>query len=103
MIHVLATIEVEDGQRDFVLAEFARIIPAVRAEDGCIEYGTAIDTPSPSPVQIPLRPNVIIVVEKWRDLAALQAHSQAPHMNDYRQRTAGKVRSVSLQILEPVN
>jgi quinol monooxygenase YgiN len=103
MIHVLATIETAPGQRDHVLAEFRRIIPTVRAENGCLEYGTAIDVAADSPAQPPLRPHTIVVVEKWSDLAALKAHSQAPHMQEFRQRTEGAITSLSLQVLTPVD
>ncbi len=41
------------------------------------------------------------MVEKWATLDALRAHLAAPHMAEYRQRVAGLVRAVSLQILQP--
>mgnify|MGYP000881566127 CR=1 FL=1 len=43
MIHVIATIELQPGVRDRFLAEVAGLVPAVRAEAGCIEYGPAVD------------------------------------------------------------
>ena len=103
MVHVIATIQVADGKRDAVLTEFRKTIPLVRAEDGCIEYGTAVDVPSGLPPQGELRPDVIVVVEKWASLAALKAHSQAPHMGDHRRRTDGLVQWVHLQVLDPVD
>ena len=102
MIHVIATIEVAPGKRADVLEAFAWVSPFVHAENGCIEYGTAVDvTTVVSANQLPPRSDVIVVVEKWADLAALQAHSQASHMSEYRQRVTGLVQKVSLQILEP--
>src|SRR5687767_10417070 len=44
MIHVVAIITAKPGQRDNILEAFRANIPAVRAEDGCIEYGPTIDT-----------------------------------------------------------
>ncbi len=102
MLHVLATIEVEPGKRAALLAEFARLVPLVQAEDGCLEYGPAVDSPTSIAVQIPLRPDVVTVVEKWANLDALEAHLKAPHMTDYRERVKTLVRRVSLQILNPV-
>ena len=101
MIHVIATIEVNEGTRDAFLAEFHRLMPFVHAEDGCIEYGPAIDVASGSAMQGPLRLHVVTVVEKWSSLAALHAHSQAPHMADYRVNVKDFVKSVQLQILQP--
>ena len=101
MVHVVATIEVAPGKRADLLAEFAKLVPLVRAEDGCVEYGAAVDLPTPIPVQVPSRPDVVVVIEKWASLDALQAHLRAPHMAAYRQRVAGLVAKVTLQVLQP--
>jgi len=53
-------------------------------------------------VQSPVRPDVVMVIEKWASLAALQTHLQAPHVMEYRRRVSGLVQGVTLQILEPV-
>jgi quinol monooxygenase YgiN len=101
MIHVIATIEVHEGKRDAFLAEFRRIVPLVRAEDGCIEYGPAVDVDAGLPVPTALRPNVVTIVEKWASLDQLKAHLGAPHMIEYRTRVKDLVQRVSLQVLEP--
>jgi len=101
MIHVLATITLNPGVRAAYLAEFARLTPLVRAEEGCIEYQATIDLTTDIAVQTPPRPDVVTVVEKWMSLAALKAHSNATHMADYRVRVKDFVKSVQLQILEP--
>lgn len=101
MLIVLATIELNPGKRDAFLAEFRKIIPAVRAEPGCIEYFPAIDTPSGLPVQGPQREDHVIVCEKWESLAALKTHLEAPHMMEYRPKVKELVKKVSLQILTP--
>ena len=101
MIHVIATINVKPGQRDALLAEFHRIVPLVRAEAGCIEYGPTVDVASGLTVQGPLRENVAVIIEKWASLDALMAHTQAPHMAEYRVRVKDYVESVQLQILAP--
>jgi quinol monooxygenase YgiN len=102
MLHVVATITLHPGVRERFLEEFLAIVPAVRAEDGCVEYGAAVDLPSGLPAQPPIRDDVVVVVEKWRDLAALQAHLVAPHMTAYRGRVKDLVTGVELQVLEPV-
>lgn len=101
MIHVIATIELHAGTRDDFLREFRKIVPAVRAEQGCLEYGAAVDAVTDIPAQGPLRPDVVTVVEKWSDVAALKAHLGAPHMTEYRPRVKPYVERVGLQILEP--
>ena len=101
MIHVIVTIELKAGTREAWLAEFRNNLPNVRAEKGCIEYGVAVDLPTDIKAQIPLRDNVVTVVEKWESLEALKAHLAAPHMATYRERVKDLVVGVTLQILEP--
>ncbi len=102
MIHVIATVEVVPGKRAEFLAAFQANVPKVLAEDGCIEYGPTVDLPTDIGVQIPPRDNVVTVMEKWRDLAALKTHLTAPHMVEYRGKVKDLVTSVTLQILKPV-
>ena len=102
MIYVLARVEVAAGRRDDFLAEYREVVPKVRSEEGCIEYGAAIDKPTGIAAQRVLGDNAVVIVEKWDSLEALKAHLDAPHMNEYRQRVKEIVTSVSLQILEPV-
>jgi quinol monooxygenase YgiN len=101
MIIVLATIELHPGKRAEFLAEFHKIVPPVRAEQGCIEYFPTVDTPSGMSVQGPLREDVVVVVEKWESIAALEAHLVAPHMMAYRPKVKDFVKKVGLQILTP--
>ncbi len=101
MVHVVATIELNPGARTRFLWEFQQIVPAVHAEDGCLEYGAAVDVPTGLAAQPPVRDHVVVVVEKWRDLPALQAHLVAPHMTTYRARVTDLVISTTLQVLEP--
>lgn len=100
MIHVIATIEVVDGNRDALLAEFKSLAPLVRAETGCIEYGAAVDAQTDIEVQIAERPNVVTVVEKWESVDALKAHLAVQHMVDFRGRVGDYVVGISLQILD---
>src|SRR5262245_6781507 len=101
MIHVLATIELQPGKRDAFLAEFHKVMPAVRAEVGCIEYGPAIDAATDLPQQQRLGENAALVVEKWASIEDLKAHLVAPHMLAYRERVKGLVVGSRLQILQP--
>jgi quinol monooxygenase YgiN len=101
MIHVIAAIELKPGTRDAFLREFHALMPSVHAEDGCIEYGPTVDAETPIAAQIPRRPNLVTIVEKWRDVPALQAHLVAPHMTPYRAKVKEFVISTQLQILEP--
>jgi quinol monooxygenase YgiN len=101
MIHVIATIEVAPGRRGDFLEAFHRLVPLVLNEEGCIQYGPAIDTVTDISAQGPVRENVVVVVEQWKSLTALKAHLAAPHMAAYRNQVAEIVKSMTLQVLEP--
>jgi quinol monooxygenase YgiN len=101
LVHVIATIELQPGVRERFLQEFRNLVPLVRGEAGCLEYGAAVDVASGSPAQVPMRPDVVTVVEKWADLDALRAHAGAPHMGAYRVKVKEFVVRTTLQVLEP--
>jgi quinol monooxygenase YgiN len=102
MIHVIATIELAEGTRDAFLAEFHKIVPLVRAEAGCQEYGPTVDVAgSGIALQAAPRDHVVTIIEKWDTLEALHAHLKAPHMAVYRPRVKDMVVSTKLHILQP--
>ncbi len=101
MIHVIATIELAPGTRDAYLAVFRKLVPEVRAEKGCIEYGPAIDSRTDLSNQATIGPDKVVVVEKWENLAALKAHSASPHMQAYRVSVKDYVCGVHLLVLDP--
>ena len=101
MIIVIATIELVEGVRDEFLEAFHELVPRVLEEEGCLEYGPAVDVPTMLPAQGPVRDDVVTVVEKWENVAALEQHLVAAHMSQYRRQVKPLVRSTSLQILEP--
>jgi quinol monooxygenase YgiN len=86
---------------DGLMGEAGVLKDALIAEHGCIEYGSAIDCPTAIPVQSLLGNDSVMVVEKWSDTAALEAHLTAPHMTDYRTKVRDFVKNVSLRILRP--
>lgn len=98
MIHVIALITAKPGQRVALLAEFRKIIPEVHAEQGCIEYGPAVDAEG-SPDRF--GDDTFVVVEKWESPEALKAHSVAPHMKAYGERTRDLVAGRAIHVLTP--
>ena len=99
MIHVLAIITAKPGQREAVLAHFRANVPAVHAEAGCIYYEPVVDAADAGAAQTKLGPNTFCVIEKWADLAALQAHGKAPHMQAYGAKVGDMLASRVIHIL----
>jgi quinol monooxygenase YgiN len=102
MIFVLAALETAAGRRDDLIAMFRTLAPIVRAEKGCIEYNATVDTPSGLPPQDALRPNVVVVVEKWESVEALHAHLATSHMVDFGKQGAKIGLKMTLQVVTPV-
>jgi quinol monooxygenase YgiN len=101
MIHVIAIITAKPGQRATILEAFHANMPAVHAENGCIEYGPVIDTPDMGAIQTRLGDDTFVVVEKWEDAAALKAHAASPHMAAYGARTKDMIASRVIHVLSP--
>lgn len=101
MIHVIATIDTAPGRRDDFLAAFAELVPDVRAESGCVEYGPAVDLETPIADQADVRDDVVVVIEKWDSVEALRKHLEAPHMQLYRRTVKDMVAGISIRVLEP--
>ena len=101
MIHVLALITTQPGKRDEVLDIFRANIPAVLAEEGCIEYGPAVDATGFGPVQTELGPDTFVVIEKWSSLDTLKAHGAAPHMAAYAAKVKPMLAGRVIHVLTP--
>ncbi len=101
MIHVIATIRVVPKRRSGFLAEFQRIVPDVRAETGCIEYGPTVDVDTGILGLPEVRGDVVIVVEKWESVNSLDAHLKSPHMLRYREAVKDLVTAVDIWVTEP--
>jgi quinol monooxygenase YgiN len=103
MIHVVAIITAKPGQRDAILAAIRANLPAVRAEQGCIEYGPAIDADGIGSFQTKAGPDTVFVIEKWEDADALKAHAAAPHMAAYGAKVKDLVAARAVHVLAPAS
>jgi quinol monooxygenase YgiN len=101
MIHVIAILTAKPGQRDKVLEAFRANVPAVHAEQGCIEYGATVDAEGAGSIQTKVGPDTFVVVEKWESIAALKAHAAAPHMAAYGAKVKDMVASRVIHVLDP--
>lgn len=81
MLMVVGTAKLGEGALEAGRAAFEAMITASREEEGCIDYGYAVDV---------LDPSVLRITEKWVDEAALAYHFQTPHMAAF-QRTLARL------------
>ncbi|MGH7078215.1 MAG: putative quinol monooxygenase [Acetobacteraceae bacterium] len=101
MIHVIAIITANPGKRAAILALFRANVPNVLAEQGCIEYGPAVDAEGAGPIQTQVGNDAFVVVEKWADLTALKAHAQSAHMAAYAAKTGDLIATRVVHVLRP--
>lgn len=101
MVHVIAVITAKPGMRDTILTHFRANVPAVKAEQGCIEYGAAVDAENALAFQTKYGPDTFLVIEKWESMDALKAHAAAPHMAAYGAKTKEFIASRIIHILQP--
>ncbi len=99
IIHVIAIITAKPGQRDEILDAFRANMPAVHAEQGCLEYAPAIDAEGAG--QDRFGPDSFVVIEKWASLDALKAHAASPHMAAYGRATADLLATRAVHVLTP--
>jgi len=101
MIHVVAIITAKPGNREKILEAFRANVPAVHAEDGCIEYGPATDADGVGSFQTKFGPDTFLVLEKWESLEHLKAHAGSPHMAAYGAKTKDLIASRVIHVLSP--
>ena len=100
-VHVLAIITAKPGLRDKILDAFQANVPAVHAEEGCIEYTATIDCEGVGSLQTEFGADTLVVVEKWASLDALKAHAAAPHMAAYAAKTKDMIASRVIHVWSP--
>ena len=100
MLHVIATVELNPGTREAYLVALRDVTPAVRAEDGCIQYEASAPIVTEISTHKTIDPDTVVILEKWRDFAALKAHLGAPHMAVYREKVKAMRKGMTIQVLE---
>ena len=103
MIHVIAVITTKPEQRDTVLAAFKANIPAVHAEQGCIEYRPVVDATGAGPIQTEMGVDTFMVIEKWETMADLEAHANSAHMAAYAAKVKDVIAERAVHVLTDVN
>ncbi len=100
-VHVLAVITAKPCKRAAILDAFRANVPAVHAENGCVEYGATVDAEGAGAIQTKFGEETFVVIEKWESLDALKAHAAAPHMADYAARSKDMIADRVIHVLSP--
>lgn len=74
MLTVIAKLPVKDGKMEEAVAAFSELIEKVATEEGTVLYSLNKDKANP---------NLLVVVEQYKDKAALEFHSGTPHFKAF--------------------
>ena len=102
MLHVIAIVTTQPGQRDAVLAEFTKVAVTVREEAGCIRYVPVVDAEDARASAAKLGPDRFMVIEAWESAGALAAHAAAAHMAAYSAKVKDMLAGVAVHELDEV-
>lgn len=100
MVHVIALIKARPGKRAQILQAFRANMPAVHAEQGCIEYQPVVDASDAPGFASDLGADTFAVIEKWVSMDALNAHAAAPHMASYAKTVKDLIAGRTVHVLE---
>lgn len=88
---MITRLEIIQGTREKCLEEFYKIVPTVFLQKGCIEYDAYVDSEDDRFNNIK-RPDIVIFVEKWESIEALQHHSKSDVLKGFRE----KIRDIKV-------
>jgi len=74
MLTVIAKLPVKEGKMDEALAAFRELIAKVASEEGTVLYSLNQDKANP---------NMLVVVEQYKDKEALEFHSSTPYFKAF--------------------
>jgi quinol monooxygenase YgiN len=74
MISVIAKIPVKEEKRDEAIEAFKQLVAEVAKEEGTLSYTLNVSKNEP---------NVLVVMERYKDKEALKTHSSTPHFQSF--------------------
>ena len=92
MIIVMGYAKLAAGQLDGLDEAMRAQVEATRGEDGCEHYSFARDV---------IDPDTLMIAERWRDQAAIDAHFKSPHMAAFNEAlAAATIEAISVKAYE---
>lgn len=91
MLLVVARISTAPGSREALLPAAERMVTATRQEEGCLSYEL---------LEVVGTPDSFVMLESWRDRAALDAHMTAPAMAEFGAAAGAHLTGVDITVHE---
>jgi len=79
MISVIAKIPIKEGKVEEAIQAFKELMVQVAKEEGTLRYTMNRDQANP---------NTLVIMERYKDKAALDAHSSTPHFKAFLAKSA---------------
>lgn len=94
MVALIAKMKIKEGKMDEASELFRGLVPKVGEEEGTVGYAVCRDKANP---------DLLVVVERYRDREAIQAHSSTPHFKEFSTAVAPLLDGkIELSILEEI-
>ena len=74
MVALIAKMKIKEGKMEEATELFRELVPKVAEEEGTVAYAVCRDK---------AHPDLLVVVERYRDREAIQAHSSTPHFKEF--------------------
>ena len=74
MITVIAKLQITEGKMDEALGELKVLMSKIAKEEGTVLYSLNKEKSNP---------NILVIVEQYRDKDAFKFHSSTPHMREF--------------------
>jgi quinol monooxygenase YgiN len=97
MIHIVAVLTAKIGHRAGLQAALDSVVPAVRAEPGCLEYQPVVDADH-SPAKFGA--DTLVVIEKWHDRDALDGHNAGEPLAEFREKAKHLLAQADVYVLQ---
>lgn len=92
-LKIVATITAKAEHAEKLAATFRTLADASRAEAGCLSYLICADTANPLKT---------VILEEWKDQAAIDRHNATPHFAGFVNAIEGKTDSLDITVLKTV-
>lgn len=92
MIYVVATLTIKPGSLEALRAPAAACVAETRKEKGCISYELFASLDDPEK---------LVFVERWESREDLTAHSEQPHLVEWRDASAPHLVERRIEIVHP--
>lgn len=92
-LKIIAAIVIKEEYKDELMTIFHTVVEETRKEAGCIAYALHQDVKNSKKY---------IILEEWKDQAAIDSHNASPHFQAFAKGIEGKIESLSIDVIREI-